>query len=256
MNIILTEDGEILGGSLRLTDRRAEHIVKVLRAEKGDRLRVGVVNGSSGQATITAIQKKYPFRVDLLVELAGPVAAIPPYDVILALPRPIMLRRVFSQLAALGVGTLHLVNAARVEKSFWKAGILNPEEYRPHLLQGLEQAVDTRLPEVAIHRRLESFLGKVFPGMNRTFSHRLIAHPEGSEDLGRILDEGQPSRLIFAVGPEGGWLEEEVAAFVEQGFRICSLGTRILKVDTAVIALHARISALREIQASGRPLAR
>ncbi|MEE4135285.1 MAG: RsmE family RNA methyltransferase [Desulforhopalus sp.] len=256
MNIILAEDGEILGGSLCLIDRRAEHIVKVLRAEEGDRLRVGVVNGSSGQATITAIQKKYPFRVDLQVELTAPVAAIPPYDVILALPRPIMLRRVLSQLAALGVGTLHLVNAARVEKSFWKAGILSPEEYRPHLLQGLEQAVDTRLPEVVIHRRLETFLGKDFPGVNRTYSHRLIAHPEGSEDLGRILDDDQPGRLILAVGPEGGWLEEEVAAFVEQGFRICSLGTRILKVDTAVIALHARISALREIQISGRPRAR
>ena len=256
MNIILAEDGEIAAGRLCLTDRRAEHIVKVLRAEEGDRLRVGVVNGSSGRATITAIQKKFPFRVDLLVELTAPVAAIPPYDVILALPRPIMLRRVLSQLAALGVGTLHLVNAARVEKSFWKAGIVNPEEYRPHLLQGLEQAVDTRLPEVVIHRRLETFLGKDFPGVNRTFSHRLIAHPEGSEDLGRILDDDQPGRLILAVGPEGGWLEEEVAAFVEQGFRICSLGTRILKVDTAVIALHARISALREIQASGRPLAR
>jgi RsmE family RNA methyltransferase len=256
MNIILAEDGEIAAGRLRLTDRRAEHIVKVLRAEEGDRLRVGVVNGSSGQATITAIQKKFPFRVDLLVELTASVAAIPPYDVILALPRPIMLRRILSQLAALGVGTLHLVNASRVEKSFWRAGILNPEEYRPHLLQGLEQAVDTRLPEVVVHHRLETFLGKVFPGVNRTFSHRLIAHPEGSEDLGRILDDDQPGRVILAVGPEGGWLEDEVAAFVEQGFRICSLGARILKVDTAVIALHARVTALREIRASGRLPAR
>ena len=49
----------------------------------------------------------------------------------------------------------------------------------------------------------------------------------------------------MAVGPEGGWVDYEVQKFREQGFVCCTIGERILKVDTAIIALHASITALR-----------
>ncbi len=249
MNIVLAEESELQGGRLSLGDRRAEHIVKVLRAEAGDLLRVGLVNGPSGRGRITSIKKKFPFLVELAVDFVvgdtGP-PPMPPIDLILALPRPIMLRRILSQAAALGVGRIDLVNAGRVEKSFWEAGILQPEEYRPHLLQGLEQAVDTRLPELFCHRRLRRFLDETLTLAAAGYRHLLIAHPGGSP-LGAIIDH-QPGRLVLAVGPEGGWLDDEVAAFSRLGFLSCSLGERILKVDTAVVALHARVSALRELR--------
>jgi 16S rRNA (uracil1498-N3)-methyltransferase len=244
MNIVLAQADEIEEGRLFLNDRRAEHIVKVLRAEVGDQLRVGLVDGPSGRATITALKRKYPFSVALSLSLTAPPAPVPPIDLVLALPRPIMLRRILSQVAALGVGRIDLVNAGRVEKSFWEAGILQPEEYRPHLLQGLEQAVDTRLPQLASHRRLSRFLAETFAPQAGGYRHRLIAHPGGTSLAATIA--GQPGRVALAVGPEGGWLDQEVAAFVRHGFVCCGLGERILKVDTAVVALHARVSALQE----------
>ncbi len=246
MNIILAEAGEVDNRQLTLADHRAKHIVKVLRAEVGDRVRVGLINGNMGLGTITAIQKKYPFSVALDLDLHDPMRPQPLVDLILALPRPIMLRRILSQITALGVGSIHLINANRVEKSFWEAGILRPEEYRTHLLHGLEQAVDTRLPTVQLHHQFRPFIEDFFPPLVKRYHRLLLAHPGGDGRLGDVVDS-RNGRMALAVGPEGGWGDYEVGKFREQGFVCCSFGVRVLKVDTAVIALHAGISALREV---------
>lgn len=247
MNIILADEGELNGKKLSLHDRRAEHIVKILKAEIGDTVRVGEINGGLGTGIITHIKKKFPFQVDLEVDLHSLQGALPPIDLILALPRPIMLRRILSQITALGVGTIHLINANRVEKSFWGASILEPEEYRSHLVQGLEQAVDTRLPEVVIHPRFKPFVEDVWPILADDYSRCLVAHPDAPGSLGEVVEDS--GRIALAIGPEGGWVPFEVENFVAQGFVGVNIGKRILKVDTAVIALHSRISAVREFRA-------
>jgi 16S rRNA (uracil1498-N3)-methyltransferase len=247
MNIILAEAGEVDASRLTLTDYRAKHIVKVLRAEVGDRVRVGLINGEMGSGIISAIKKKYPFSVEMVLELSDPPRVQPSLDLILALPRPIMLKRILSQVTALGVGTIHLINANRVEKSFWEAGILQAEEYHTHLLHGLEQAVDTRLPGIQIHPKFRAFIEDFFPSLADKYHHLLLAHPTGGQLLGDVIDS-KHGRIALAVGPEGGWVDHEVKKFQEQGFCCCTIGERILKVDTAVVALHARISALREVR--------
>lgn len=246
MNIILAESHEVADSRLTLTDHRAKHIVKVLQAELGDQLRVGLVDGKMGYGTLVTINKKYPYVVVLDLVLSEPSRLPPPIDLILALPRPIMLKRILSQVTALGVGTIHLIHANRVEKSFWEAGILQPEEFRRHLLHGLEQAVDTRVPEIHLHRHFRPFIEDFFPPLAAGYDHLLLAHPSGNLRLSSMIN-GNSGRIALAVGPEGGWVEHEVTQFQQRGFSCCTIGARILKVDTAVVALHARISALREV---------
>ncbi len=245
MNIILAESDEITNQFIHLTDHRAEHIVKVLRSEVGDVVRVGVVNGGKGKGKILAIRKKYPFSVDLSIEISQSQNAAPPIDLILALPRPIMLKRILSQVTALGVDAIHLIHANRVEKSFWEASIITDRGFKPFLIQGMEQAVDTRLPKIYLHRRFRPFIEDYYPAIRDSHHYHLLAHPGGQTVLQQVISE-KSGRAIFAVGPEGGWVDYEVQKFREQGFIDCSLGERILKVDTAVIALHARISLLME----------
>ena len=245
MNIILAEADEVANRRLTLGDHRAKHIVKVLRAEIGDRIRVGLINGAMGSGIVTEMRTKYPFSVVLDLDLPDSMRPQPVIDLILALPRPIMLRRILSQVTALGVGTIHLVNASRVEKSFWEAGILQPEEYHTHLVHGLEQAVDTRLPAVQMHRHFRPFLEDYLSTLIHDYHTLILAHPEGGRGLAEVIDS-RNGRIALAVGPEGGWIDFEVEKFVELGFASCSFGERILKVDTAVIALHAAISALRK----------
>lgn len=249
MNIILAEAEEIDARRLKLTDHRARHIVKVLQVEVGDRLRVGLINGPMGYGKIAAMKKKHPFLVEMELDLCDPPRSQPAVDLILALPRPIMLKRILSQVTALGVGTISLINANRVEKSFWQAGILQPEEYHSHLLQGLEQAVDTRVPDLQLHHHFKPFIEDFFPTVAGKYHHLLVAHPAGARRLDDVIDsDNRDGRIALAVGPEGGWVDYEVKKFQEQGFICCTIGERILKVDTAVVALHARISALREIR--------
>jgi 16S rRNA (uracil1498-N3)-methyltransferase len=245
MNIILVTAEEVHDDRVVLTDHRAEHIIKVLNSSQGDIVRIGVINKRRGTGRILRLTDRRPFRVELVVELREEAAPRPPIDLLLALPRPIMLKRIFSQTAALGFGSITLINTNKVEKSFWEASLLNEASYRGHLLHGLEQAVDTRLPEVRFFTRFKPFVEDVLPGIMQEYSHCLLAHPAGKRTLKEALT-GKPGRILLGVGPEGGWVDYEVEKFLEQGFSAFTIGERILKVDTAVISLHGRISALLE----------
>lgn len=243
MNIILFEKDELKDSRVVLTDHRAKHIVKVLHSEPGDFIRVGEINGEIGKGKVLAIQSKYPFLVELSVSLSDKPVPPPPIDLLLAMPRPIMFKRILSQVTALGVGTIYLINANRVEKSFWDSGIINEEEYRPHLMHGLEQAVDTRLPQIKVFRHFRPFVEEYLPDINSQYSSLIIGHPDSANTLSHCLSKNQ-GRVLYAVGPEGGWVDFEIEQFLAAGMRAFSIGPRILKVDTAAVSIHGRISQL------------
>lgn len=244
MNIVLVEKNEIQNGRLFLSDRRAEHIIKVLKSKTGERLRIGEIDGRRGEGIVVRLESNRPYLVELETWFTEQPEPRPELDIILALPRPIMLRRILGQLATLGVGTLYLIHSNRVEKSFWQATILEEAEYRGHLLQGLEQAVATRVPRIEIHRRFRPFIEDFYPTRKGEYRYSFVAHP--ARDCRVLPNIQERGRVIMAIGPEGGWVDFEIAKFTELGFAALSLGTRILKVDTAVIAAHARLSLLME----------
>jgi len=261
MNIILFSSKELQensGSSVTLDDYRAEHIVKVLRAEVGDTLRAGQIDGGRGFARIEGIKKKYPFKVCLTVEIdEADVEEEPIIDMAIALPRPIMLRRILSQATALGVGQFFFINANRVEKSFWDSNLLNRDEYYNHLLAGLEQSVTTRLPHVKFHRRFKLFTEEFLPAILSQYSHIIVADPRGQSTFQTVLlgnDTSEPpcveekAKVLLCIGPEGGWVDYELQKFEDLGFSICTIGERILKVDTAIVALHSRVTALLEMR--------
>jgi RsmE family RNA methyltransferase len=244
MNLILIDRGEIREQTVTLTDRRATHIRKTLRAQKGDLVRVGIINGLTGSGLIAEIA---PGRVILKIETAAPPPPKSPTSLIMALPRPIMLKRVLAQVASLGVAKIFLINANRVEKSFFKASLLSEDNLREYLRLGLEQAVDTVLPEISIHPRFRPFVEDRLPELSRNCPVRLVAHPGGNEDLTPALFPGSASPALIAIGPEGGWVDFEIDLFRRQGFGCFSLGPRILRVDTAVPAILAQLQLLRTL---------
>lgn len=245
MNIILFRAGEVQQNSVELTDYRAKHLIRILKAEPGKSYRVGILDGPMGVGKVVSMEKKHPFRVVMELELPEPPQQMAEIDLLLALPRPIMLRRIFSQLTSLGVGRIYLLGANRVEKSFWEAKLLHQEHYLPHLIAGLEQGVDTLLPRISIHRRFRPFIEDYLPTLAGDYGHLLCGHPHGEVALEQAVTS-RSGRILLAVGPEGGWVDFEIEKMVEQGFCCCSMGTRILRVDTAAIAFHARVSALRQ----------
>ena len=168
---------------------------------------------------------------------------------ILALPRPIMLKRVLAQAAALGVGRIFLINANRVEKSFFSATMVKQSDFKEHLIHGLEQGMDTRLPEISIHERFRPFSEDLLPVIINDYPVRLIAHPEGNRYLFDAAPRPADQRALLAIGPEGGWVDFEVEKFKAQGLILFSMGPRILRVDSAVPALLSQIDLLRRMTA-------
>lgn len=243
MNIVLFESQEIVGNTVFLDGRRARHIIKVLRATPGDNIRVGCINGKMGSAVIKTYSPRQPYSVVLEISLKHSPGPFPQIDIILALPRPIMFKRILRHTAALGIGSLYVVNASRVEKSFWDASIVQEHFYRKHLVSGLEQAVDTRLPKVLFHKGFKPFVESTLPIISSGYRNLLLAHPGVQSKLGEIFST-QSGRTLIAVGPEGGWIDYEKTRMQEAGFSILSLGPRILDVETAVTALHGMVSIL------------
>ncbi len=244
MNLILLAKDEISkSNTVTLQDRRSEHIIKILRLSPGDTVRVGIINGPTG---IGRIIEAVPPIVRLQINANGPMPAAPPLDLILALPRPIMLKRVLSQIAALGVGKLFLINANRVEKSFFSASLFKDNTIQNQFLHGLEQAMDTRVPEVSIHKKFRPFVEDMLAKIIKEYSCKLLAHPNASKFIFQITPNPATGRVLLAIGPEGGWVDFELQKFKEQGFSDFTLGPRILRVDTAVPALLSQISLLRQ----------
>jgi RsmE family RNA methyltransferase len=133
-----------------------------------------------------------------------------------------------------------------VEKSFFHSPVLEAEKIRSILLEGMEQAMDTWLPEVHIHHQFKPFIEDVLPTLR---GQGLIADPGGSGTLGGIPVSGESGqRLLLAVGPEGGWSDYELQCFADQGFYGFTMGNRILHVDTAVVSLLAQLQLLYDLR--------
>lgn len=234
MNLLLLEDGDFIAEDrVLLSGRRLKHLHEVHRAEAGDSLRVGRLNGLMGSGQLLRLE---PEQAELCVQFDQPPPEKLPITLLLALPRPKMLRRVLQTVSAMGVPRLILLNSYRVEKSFWQTPFLEPAAIREQLILGLEQARDTVLPEVIIEKRFKPFVEDRLPAISAG-SLGLVGHPGAYPACPRALEQ----QVTLAIGPEGGWIPYEVEKLQEAGLQPVQLGARILRVETAVTALLARL---------------
>ena len=228
MNIILLEKTDWSDNDhVVLRDHRLNHLRAVLKAETGATLKVGLVNGDAGTGQVVRINDN---EACLCVTLGQPSPPRHPSDLVLALPRPKMLRRVFRTVAEMGVSALHLIHSARVEKSYWQSPLLQPERVDAALRAGLERSGDTRLPTVHVYSRFRPFVEDQLPLLIRD-RKCWIAHPGATDSLAHQSGGG-----IIMLGPEGGFVPFEVELARVQGAHPVHLGPRILSVDTAVPA--------------------
>lgn len=230
MNLILLVPADFeADGTVRLAGRRARHVHEVHRAAAGDRLVVGRLNGLVGTGTVLSATPD-EVRMEVVLHDAPPPSA--GLDLLLAMPRPKVLRRVLQSAASLGARRIVLLAAQRVEKSYFDTPFLEPEEIERNLVLGLEQARDTALPEVLVRRRFRPFVEDELDGLwPRGSCDRLLAHPSAPEGL---PGGAAGCEAVLAIGPEGGWVPFETGLLEAHGFRPYGLGPRILRVETAV----------------------
>jgi 16S rRNA (uracil1498-N3)-methyltransferase len=241
MNLILIFPEELTAdGHVCLTDERAAHIRHVLRGRIGKKLRIGLLNGPFGTGTIEDVSEK---SIRMCCEWNGETPPRPPIDLLLAMPRPKVLKRLWAQFAALGAGRIFLTNADKVERCYFDSHILNPAFYTARLVEGLQQARDTLVPDVTVVKQLKPFIEDGLDSVFPRFGKRLVADPSAARTLFQCLEtvgEKVPksgTRALLAVGPEGGWTPYELDLLEAHGFERFATGSRILRTDTACIGL-------------------
>lgn len=236
MNIILLDSKNTLGdGFYGLTLRQQTHVSKVIKAKQGDVLRVGMLNGQIGEGVYQPPSHDKAGYIHSLNLFLSPPTPLP-MVLVMALPRPNMLKRTLQNITAMGVKDLYLIHSAKVEKSYWQSPVLQTESIQLCLLEGLEQAKDTIMPNWSLIPRFRPFVEDQLPAILKD-KVGLLAHPYLAKRC--PVDIQQP--CVLALGPEGGWNEFEVDKWHEAGMQSVHLGDRILKVETVVPVLLSRL---------------
>ena len=236
MNIILLRKQDFISNTntVLIRDYRLTHIIKVLNPCVGQSLKVGLVGEKCGHGLVESID---PHVVKLRVFLDKSPPRRHQFDIILALPRPKMLRRILRTIAEYGVKNLHLINSARVEKSYWQSPLLQPEKIQESLVAGMERSKDTLMTNVQFYPRFRPFVEDQLPHLCGSRSCWIT--DMGAENSAIDLNIASKPSVIM-IGPEGGFVPFEVDLATAKIASPIHLGTRVLSVDTAVTTVLAQ----------------
>jgi RsmE family RNA methyltransferase len=102
------------------------------------------------------------------------------------------------------------------------------------------------VPDLAVHPLLMPFLRDALPPHADEPAVRLIAHPRDAVSIEAVATRPTAS-AVLAIGPERGWIDREVASFVERGFVAVSLDEHVLRVEAAVAAALAQLALLARL---------
>ncbi len=234
MNLIILKNSDFIDNTIvRLYGRRFEHLRTVNKVKKDHKLSCGLLNDKIGIGVITKISDNF-LEMKVCLENAPPMPL--PLTLVLSLPRPKMLKRIIENITSLGVKKIYLINSWRVEKSYWQSPLLDKETLEKQMILGLEQSCDTLLPTIYQKRFFTQFVKEELPLIAKN-SMCITAHPKAFKKCPSHLN----AQTTLVIGPEGGLIDKEVATLENIGFSSFHVGQRILKVETAVTYLIARL---------------
>ncbi len=234
MNIALLFEEDFISPNVALlSDRRLKHLQEIRNIQQGDQIAVGKANGMIGQANVTQITEQ---SVQLAITWTKQPPTPLPITLIIALPRPKMVKRIIQTLTTMGVKELYFINSYKVEKSFWQSPWLTEPKLLENVILGLEQAMDTQLPNIHLRKRFKPFVEDELPAIAEN-SLRLVAHPGGHQSCPIQVKQ----QTTLAIGPEGGFIPYEIEKLLGCGFEAVTLGDRILRTETAAPVLLSKL---------------
>ena len=239
MNCILLPTSNIAQPYAQITaSAQIIHVNKVLNLQVGDTLKIGQLGGNLGTAIIDSIASDNIRLRDVQLDTAPPAKL--DVTVILALPRPKVLRRLIMDMTALGVRDIVLINSYRTQKSYWQSPLLTRlDEF---ILEGLQQGVDTIAPRITLQKRFKPFVEDQLASL--ITQNAIVAHPYSEQSFLQYLQQLSSESLssstktplpnVVCIGAEGGWIDYEIELFHEQGCETVHIGSRILRTEAAV----------------------
>ena len=279
---------------LRQSDERFEHLRQVLKkTNKGDEFKATILNERLATGRILSYDEdERSVLIEILStkEEEAKEEKMVTVSLILAMPRPKVLRRLLSVFAQFGVENVHMFSAEKTERCYFQSEVLTEDVLVREFTRGVEQnALDFKFPNASKCRNLNAVLEALLSsgdeegrkGREENIAKRVNGKKganfewllrsmrdeeegEGGEERRRINLLAHPSsasvsvtealaqeksaistnrvEILLAVGPEGGWSEEEVRTFETFDFVNVGLGNRVFTTDVATIALLSSIN--------------
>src|ERR1700722_10541725 len=212
-----------------ITGDHADHLIRVLRARVGQEFDIAT-GGGVRRGRILSIHND---RVEF--ELGEEIPASPTLKLtlLLAIFKFDRMEWAIEKCTELGVSRIVPVIARRTDAHLATASAKRTERWRRIALQAAEQSRRITPPEIAAPIKLPD-------AVTLTASVRIVLAESEQETLLReVLTSHRTVEVVLAIGPEGGWTEEELELFQKAGWIFASLGTSILRAETASIAATA-----------------
>ena len=233
MNIVLLEAEQTQSEFWKIDNpRQIQHLSQHVQLNAGDTLKVGIRNGERYLTEVISVSEQQ-IRIRPIQLEAIPTKL--PVHLILALPRPKVLRRMVMDAVTLGVQRISLIHSYRVDKSYWQSPFL--QQLDDYVTLGLEQAGDTISPEIQMYKRFKPFVEDVLPTFISDQKPAYVAHPYAEQQMPHAIQHS----CCLIVGPEGGVIPYEVDLLKKNGCQARRLGNRILRTETAVSHILGRL---------------
>jgi len=224
---------------LRSNDPRFEHVRGVLRLQVGDTFDVGVINGKAGKAEVTKINAE-AFHVTVNWCEAPP--ALFPIILYIAYSRPQTAKKILFEASVFGVSKICFFPSSKTDPGFPKSSIWTERKWESILIQGAEQAFQTRIPELHQYETMT----QAFEDASRHDKNIRKIALDLFETNGKLSDcMKNDSPLILALGPEGGWSKSDRKRMDKYGFQRLEMGNRVMRCESALISALAIIYSQR-----------
>jgi 16S rRNA (uracil1498-N3)-methyltransferase len=223
------------GGTACLTGDVAHHLGRVLRAEPGQLYELS----DADSVFLARVERVSGNRIDFtLLEKLPAVRASLDVSILLAIVKFDRYEWALEKATELGVNTIVPLAAERSEKALVSAAVKRAARWRKILLESAQQARCLRPPFLCEVTPPAAAFAKNAASLKVLFSERSGALPVQTifNEAASKAIQNVPQRIALAVGPEGGWTDQEFDAASAAGFREVSLGSNILRTETAVIA--------------------
>ena len=230
MNIVLFDQEEIVS-PLKINDKRAKHIIEILKFKEGDIFFGGIINKGTGKAKIDKIDSNYLY---FTFQYDGKPIEKNRVSLLTAITRPIEAKKILKNCTTIGVSNIYLSIFDKSEKSYFESSLWKNDNYKEYLIDGACQACACDIPNVFLFSNLNDCLKNLPDNTARAAldnyeAEKSLAYLECPKDM------SSPG-IVLAVAGERGFSNRERFLLKEHGFKLYSLGKRVLKTETAAIA--------------------
>ncbi len=235
--LILVEREKISESIYRLTDRKANHILKILKSNIGDSLKAGLWNSSIGLARIESIdkEKREVFVSYQEEEKEIKKAGLSQLRVFSALQRPQTTKKIIQFCANCGILDLFFFPAEKSELSYLQSSIWTDESLEEEIILWLEQGGRVLSPNIQILKNKYRITDHLV-NENRfilNFNHNYI------DSFQNQISKTHPLHIV--IGPESGFIEEDVKYFKNLSFKEVSVSENILRSEIALMFFAAQL---------------